>query len=149
MSDEPQNTSEQPFGLGETPTPPATPTGPAGPITENEKLLSGLSWVSQLLLPAVLPIILLLTDESKRSAFVKHHAVQSLAMVAVAIVYEIAATIVYAILTAISAGLLGCILWIIFFAPIVPFVYYGIQAFQGKYVQIPYLTEFLQKNNWL
>ncbi len=146
MSDEPQSTSEQPFNLGETPTPPAAPTGPE---TENAKLLSGLSWVSQLLLPAILPIILLLTDESKRSAFVKHHAVQSLAMVAVTIVYEIAATIVYAILTAISAGLLGCILWIIFLVPIVPFVYYGIQAFQGKYVEIPWVTEFLKKNNWL
>ncbi|NLG48975.1 MAG: DUF4870 domain-containing protein [Chloroflexi bacterium] len=146
MSDESQNASEQPFGLGETPTPPTTP---AGPLTENEKLLSGLSWVSQLLIPAVLPIILLLTDESKRSAFVKHHAVQSLGMAGAAVIYEIAAAIVFAILTAITGGLLGCILWIIFLAPILPLVYYGIQAFQGKYVTIPYLTEFLQRNNWL
>ena len=146
MSEDIKNTSEQPFGIEGDQTPPTTP---AGPVSENEKLLSGLSWVSQLVIPAILPIILLLTDESKRSAFVKHHAVQSLAMFAAAVVYEIAATIVYTILSVISAGILACILWVIFFVPVIPFVYYGIMAFQGKLVEVPYLGSFLRKNGWL
>jgi len=70
-------------------------------------------------------------------------------MLAASILYELVAAIVFTILTAITAGCLGCVLWVIFFVPLAPFVYYGVLAFQGKYVEIPYLTKFLKDNRWL
>jgi len=117
-------------------------------VSENEKLLSGLSYLSQMLVPAVFPAILLFTDESKRSTFVKHHAVQSLALLVVAVVYEIVAAIVYAVGVAV-APCLTCLLWVLFVLPVVPLVIYGVRAFQGKQVEIPYVTKFLRDNKWL
>jgi len=116
--------------------------------SENEKLLAGLSYLSQIFVPAVLPAILLLTDESKRSTFVKHHAIQSLALLVAAVVYEILAAIAYAIGVAV-APCLTCLLWVLFVLPAVPLGYYGVRAFQGKEVEIPYLTKFLRDNHWL
>ena len=146
MNQQPRDQAPEPFGLDDqevTPAPPAMP-----PISENEKLLSGLSYVSQPFLPAVLPIVLLLTDEAKRSAFVKYHAVHSLALMIATVIFEIAATIIWVIGTAI-AGALCCVLWAIFLVPLVPLIYYGIEAFQGKYVGIPYLTKLLKDNAWV
>ena len=66
------NAAQEPFGVDEA----SSAGGPVG-LTENEKLVACLSYASQLILPAVLPIILLLTEEYKRSPFVRHHAVES------------------------------------------------------------------------
>jgi len=152
MSDRPtSDASQQPFGLGE-PAPGSAAPAPAPtaiPPSDNEKLMGGLSWVSQILVPLVLPLILLFTDESKKSAFVRHHAVQSLGIMVATFIYWIVAAIVYFILTAITAGCLGCVLWVIFFAYLVPLGYYGYLAFKGQYVEIPYLTKFLKDNRWL
>jgi hypothetical protein len=139
-----QNPNEEPFEVEEeqfASTPPA-------PVSDNDKLLAGLSYVSQLIVPAVFPIILLLTDESKRSAFIKHHAVTSLALLVASVAYEIVAGIVYAIIGVILP-FLTCILWVIFLLPLVPLIYYGVQAFQGKMVEVPYLSKFLRDQNWL
>jgi uncharacterized membrane protein len=141
MSDQSQNQAQQPFGIEETPgtgsVPPALPS-------ENDKLLAGLSYISQFILPVILPAILLLSEDTKRNPFVRHHAVQSLALFFAAVVFEIVAVILNAVLF-----FLACILWVLFLLPVVPFIYYGILAFQGKYVEIPYLTKFLKQNKWL
>jgi uncharacterized membrane protein len=147
MDQQSQDNAQQPFGLDQEQQAGSNQTA-GGPVTENEKLLSGLSYVSQPFLPAVLPVVLLLTDEGKRSAFIKHHAVHSLALLVAAVVFEIAAFIVWLVGTAVTGGLC-CLLWLIFLLPIVPFVYYGIEAFQGKRVDVPYLTDFLKQNSWL
>ena len=143
MSD--MNQNREPFALEQEPTPP--PAVPA-PASENDKLLGGLAYVSQFILPAVLPVVLLLGSESKRSPFVRHHAVHGLALLAATIVYELAATLIFVLGTAIVPPV-ACILWLIFLVPLVPFLYYGVLAFQGKYVDIPWLTQFLKNNSWL
>ncbi len=125
-----------------------TPDPFVTPPSDNDKLLAGLSWISQIIVPVVMPAILLFTDESKRSPFIKSHAVQSLGLMAAAVVYEILAVIVYAIASAV-APCLSCALWVLFLLPIVPLVYYGIKAFQGQEVEIPYLTKFIKDNHWL
>jgi uncharacterized membrane protein len=136
MSNPMQDSAQPPFGLGDT------------NASDNEKLLAGLAYLSQIFVPAVLPAILLLTDESKRSEFVKRHSVQSLALLVVAVVYEIVAAIVYAIGVAV-APCLTCLLWVLFILPVVPLGYYGVQAFQGKEAEIPWVTRFLRDNHWL
>lgn len=145
MNQEPQGASQEPFGLDRQESD-ATPPRPA--VTDNEKLLSGLSYLSQPFLPGILPIVLLLTDETKRSAFVKHHAVHSLALIIAAVIFEIGAAVIWIVGSAISGGLC-CVLWTIFLLPLVPLVYYGIEAFQGKRVDIPYLTKLLKDNSWV
>jgi len=74
--------------------------------------------------------------------------VHSLALFAATIVYELAATLIFVVGTAIVPPV-ACILWLIFLLPVVPFLYYGVLAFQGKYVDIPWLTQFLKNNSWL
>lgn len=134
-----QNPSDvNPFGLDQ----------PATPPSDNEKMLSGLSYVSQIVLPAILPLVLLLSDEGKRSAFVRHHAVQSLALLVVSIIYEMVVGTVVLVIGAVIPCLLA-ILWVLFLAPLVPLVYYGYKAFQGETVEMPWLTAFLKQNNWL
>ncbi len=117
-------------------------------LSDTEKLLSGLAYVSQILLPAVLPLVLLLTDEAKRSSFVRHHAVQALALLIVSVIYEMVAGV--ALLIAGSAiPCLLAILWVLFLLPLVPLLVYGWQAYQGRLVEIPWLSEFLRSNHWL
>jgi uncharacterized membrane protein len=145
---QPSNAQQEPFGVDE-------PQGPRPPsTTDNDRLLAGLSYLSQLVVPAVLPVILMLTDETKakctsfRSDFVRFHAVHGLALFVAAVIYELAAVIVFAIIGAI-APFLACLTWILFLAPFAVLIYYGVLAFQGKRTEIPWLTQFLRDNNWL
>ncbi len=130
-----------------TPSSPSTPEpfGLQTPPDSNDKLLAGLSYWTQVVLPAVLPAVLLLTGESKRSPFIGHHAIQSLALLVATVLYEIAAGIVFVVVSALIPCL-ACGVWLIFLLPLVPIVYYGWLAFQGQYVEIPYLTRFLKQN---
>jgi uncharacterized membrane protein len=138
VSDQPTN-AEQPFGIDETPAP-----VPAGAPSENDKLMAGLCYISQFLVPVVLPLILLLSEDSKRNQFLRYHAVTSLGLLGAAVVFEILALVINVVLV-----VLACVLWILFLVPIVPFVYYGIKAFQGQTFEVPYLTKFLKQQNWL
>lgn len=131
--------AQAPFGLNEP-----NQSG-APPPTENEKLLAGLSYFSQILVPAVLPVVLLLVEETKRSAFLRHHAVHSLALLVATIIYELAALLAYA-LVSLVAPCLVCISWILFLLPVGVLAYYGVTAFLGKHADIPYMTQFLKDN---
>jgi len=134
---------EEPFGVHqEEPGP-----GSVAP-TDNERLMACLSYASQFILPAVLPVILLLSEESRRSAFVRYHAVHSLALLVAAVAYEVVAVVVYVLGSALT-GCLACVLWALFLAPLAAFGYYAVVAFQGKSPEVPYLTKFLRDSNWL
>ncbi len=134
---------QEPFGLDQ----PGSP-GPEDMPSSDDKLWAGLSYLSQFILPAVLPVILLLSEQTKREPFVREHAIQSLALFVAAIVYEIAAAAVWAIITAIVPFLM-CITWVIFLLPLIPFIYYGVQAFQGQRVEIPWLSNLLRQQGLL
>ncbi len=142
MSQEQNQTNAEPFGLDDSGSPAVVPP------TDNEKALSGLSYLSQCVLPAVMPFVLLLSEESKKSKFVRYHAVHSLALLVVAVAFELVATIVNMVIGAVIPCLLG-ILWVLWLLPAVPLVYYGIKAFQGDSPEIPWVTDFLKANNWL
>ena len=136
-------TNKEPFGLNEEkPQPPSWSAG-------NEKALAGLSYISQMFVPGVMPVILLLTEDTSRDPFVRYHAVQSLALLIASILYELAAAVVWILGNAITGGCLGCVLWTLPFFPVVPLVYYGWKAFEGESPEIPYLTAFLRDNGWL
>ncbi|MGQ9493594.1 MAG: DUF4870 domain-containing protein [Anaerolineae bacterium] len=132
----------------EVPTQPAT-TWPAKDVTDNDRLMAALAYATQVLIPVIVPVVMLLTEESKKRPFQRFHAIQSLGFLAASVVYEILAAIVFTVLTIVSAGCLGCILWVLFFVPIVPALYYAYQAYKGLYFKIPFLTDFMVNSKWL
>jgi len=132
MSETPQN-AQQPFSIDETP---GTGTGAPAPVSDNDKMLAGLAY----LIPVIISGILLLSEDSKRKPFLRYHAVQSLGLAVVVAAFEALLSVVAAVI---------CLAAVFYLLPLVPMVYYGIQAFQGKTFEIPYLTAFMKQNHWL
>ena len=132
----------EPFALDES--------GSVGPsmAKDTERLLAGLAYISQIVLPGVLPAILLLAADSRGNAFVRHHARQSLGLLVASILYYLGASLVYAAASAI-AGCTACILWVLFLLPAGVIVYYGYLAFRGDLTEIPWLSGFMRQNGWL
>ena len=95
-------------------------------ITHDDKLWALLSW---LFWPVAL--IMLLMDEKKRRPFIKYNAVLSLAF---AVVLYVLGTIT-----------LGCLLLVGGIYAIV----LAIQSYQGQWVKVPVLTDFIKKQNWV
>lgn len=96
-------------------------------ITNDDKLWSLLAYV----LSPIVPIIILLIEEKKNRPFIKAHNIQALCW----------GTLIW-LLNVVFSGFIG---WIIGLAGLVLSIIWGIKAFQGEYVNIPYLTDFLKK----
>ena len=99
-------------------------------VTSDDKLWAALSYA----LSPLVPIILMLMDDKKARPYIKYHAVQSLA---VGVVFFIVVPII-AVFT------LGCgsILWLVMF-------YWAYKAYQGEYVEIPVVTDFVKNQGWV
>lgn len=95
-------------------------------ITQDDKLWALLSW---LFWPVA--VIMLLMDDKKNRPFIKYNAVLSLAF-----------TVVLYVLGTITVG---CLLLVGGIYAIV----LAIQAFQGQWVKVPVLTDFIKKQNWV
>jgi len=98
--------------------------------TSNERLWAALSWVPITPLYPILAIVALVMDETKSSAFVRHHAIQSLVAGLVAVV-----------ITVVTVGV-GGLIFLVFF-------YWAYKAYQGETVEIPVLTDFVRKQGWI
>jgi uncharacterized membrane protein len=131
----------EPFGLHDT-------HPGAGVPSENDRILAGLAYASQIIVPALLPVILLLHNEMRNRPFLRYHAVQSLGLLVAAIVYYLVATVVY-ILGSATISCLACVLWLIFLVPAGVMLYYGWLAFRGRQEDVPWLAQFLRDNGWL
>jgi uncharacterized membrane protein len=95
-------------------------------ITQDDKLWALLSW---LLWPVA--IVMLLMDDKKSRPFIKYHAVLSLAF---AVVLYVLGTITAGCLLVVG-GIYAIVL--------------AIQAFQGQWVTVPLLTDFVKKQHWV
>ena len=113
---------------------------PADDVSDNDKLMSALSYPIFLV-----AIVILLSEDMKARPFQKYHAVQALAAnIALAIIVIVTSCILGAI-TFFIGGLCGLLPLFLWFA----LLYWGYEAYQGKYFEIPWLTEFLKKQGWL
>ncbi len=113
---------------------------PAGDVTDNDKLMAAISYP----IPLV-AIIILIAEDMKARPFQRFHAVQALAAnIALWIVISILGCILALVTFFIGGvcGFLALFLWLVT-------LYWAYEAYQGKYFEIPYLTEFLRKQNWL
>ena len=115
-------------------------TPPAGDITDNDKLMAALSYP----IPFV-AIIILLVEDMKSRPFQKFHAVQALAANAALWVVIVVLGCILGAVTFFIGGLCGIapvLLWLVT-------LYWAYQAYQGEYLEIPWLTEFLKGQGWL
>jgi uncharacterized protein len=103
-------------------------------ITDDDKLWALLSWI----LAPLVSIIVLLLEEKKRRPFIKYHAMQSLA-----------AGIVAWVVSGILGTVIPCVGFLIYPVIWIYFIYLGIQAYNGNYVEVPVLTDFVKKQGWI
>ncbi len=104
----------------------------SGDVTSDDKLWAALAYVFS----PIVPIILLLMEDKKNRPFIKAHNVQAL-------VVGIALWIILTILSVVTCGL-GVILWVIWFV----MLYWAYKAYQGEYVTIPVVTDFVKQQGW-
>ncbi len=100
-------------------------------VTSNDKLWVLLAYIFS----PLVPIIILLMEDKKSRPFIRAHNAQALALGVVEIVlYVVIGWTVF----------LACVpffLWIYM-------IYLGIQGYQGKFVTVPVITNFVKKQNW-
>jgi uncharacterized membrane protein len=126
--------------------------------SSDDRLIALLSYLTQVLVPIVMPVIVLLSESSKQRTFQRYHAVQSLALSVVFMAFGAAVifgTVFMSIVPFIGwiFSVMGVLLLCL--APIgiimvwMALFFYGYQAYQGKRFAIPGLTSFLRDQGWL
>jgi len=95
-------------------------------ITQDDKLWSLLGWIFW---PVAL--VMLFMEDKKARPFIKYNAVLALAF---SVVMYIVGTIT-----------VGCLLVV----GMIYAIYLGIQAYQGKWVTVPFLTDFIKNQHWV
>jgi uncharacterized membrane protein len=101
-------------------------------VTADDRLWSLLAWIFS----PIIPIIILFMEDKKNRPFIKYNAFQALAWGIV--IYVISAVLSF-IVIGFCLGVIGLVLNI----------YWGIQAYNGKYVVIPVLTDFIKGQGWI
>ena len=118
---------------------------PAG-VSENDRMMGLLSYVITL----IVPLVILLSESSKRRPFQRYHAIHSLALSAILFVATLVLTCtVGVVLELITSGLGTCCLLPVALVPYALSIYYGVQAYQGQYAVIPVVTDFAKKQGWV
>ncbi len=99
-------------------------------ITSDDRLWAALSWIPLTPIWPIFAIVALLLDDKKDRAFIRYHAVLSLATGVILIPLLI-----------ITCGC-AALLYFIFF-------YWAFVAYQGKTVEIPLISDFARKQGWV
>jgi uncharacterized protein len=100
-------------------------------ITSDDKLWALLAYI----FTPIVPIIILLMEDKKNRPFLKAHNAQALAW----------GIILWVVTFALSFVVVGACVGL---AGIVVNIIWGVKAYQGNYVKIPLLTDFVKKQNW-
>ena len=116
------------------------PIPPADDITDQDRLMAAIAYP----IPLV-AIIMLLVEEMKERPFQKYHAVQALAVNVVLWVAIVVLGCVLGVLSALVGGLCGISASLLWFVTL----YWAYEAYQGKYFEIPVVTDFLKGQAWL
>lgn len=108
---------------------------PAGKpdMTDDDRLWALLAYV----LTPLMPIVIMLLEDKKNRPFIKAHNGQALA---------------WGIISIVGGGILSAVLPFLFGLPGLVFwlvsIYWGWQAYQGKMVEIPVVSEFVRNQGW-
>jgi uncharacterized protein len=109
--------------------PPMSET-PAMDVSSDDKLWVLLAYI----LTPIVPIILMLMEDKKNRPFIRAHNAQALALGLVQVVLGFFSWTFVTLC-------LNVLLWI-------ACVYWGIQGYNGKLVNIPVITDFVKKQGW-
>ena len=98
-------------------------------ITSDDKLMVALAYV----FAPLVPVILLLLEDKKDRPFIKAHNAQALVM----------GIIMILVVPIIATFTLGCgaVIWLIM-------LYWAYKGYQGEYVNIPVITDFVKNQGW-
>ncbi len=100
-------------------------------VTSDDKLWALLAYIFS----PIVPIILLLMKDKKDRPFIRAHNAQAL-------ILGIIEFILYAVIGWTLVGMcVPLLLW-------VAMIYWGIQAYQGKEVTVPVITNFVRNQGW-
>ncbi len=102
-----------------------------GEVTQDDKLWALFSWLIW-----IVALIALLMGDKRSRPFIRYNAVQSLALAVVGWVLSLV----------LSAILVGCVIGV---AWLVYVIILAIQSYQGRWVTIPFLTDFCKKQGWI
>jgi uncharacterized membrane protein len=100
-------------------------------VTSDDKLWALLAYIFS----PLVPIIILLMEDKKNRPFIRAHNIQALVVGTISLVFAIFLS---------WTVILACVPFLLFIAQI----YWGIQAYQGKYVEIPLVTNFVKNQGW-
>jgi uncharacterized membrane protein len=106
---------------------------PQETTTSDDRLWALLAYV----LTPVVPIILLLMEDKKNRPFIKAHNMQAL----IYGIFNLVVGTVLSIVLIFCPGVPSLILWLIG-------CYWGYQAYQGKLVNIPVITNMVHRQGW-
>lgn len=121
----------------------------------DDRLIALLCYVTQVLIPLVMPVLVLLSASSKKRPFQRFHAVQSLALSLTFILFGLlmgVGSLVFTLVPIIGwlvVSVVFCLSPLLALMGFMALAYYGYQAYQGKRFSIPGLTSFLQDQNWI
>ena len=100
-------------------------------VSDDDKLWAALSWTPYF--GGILAIFTLLVEPQRSRAFIRFHAVQSIGATIILSIASIAIT-----WTGCLAGLLGLVT-----------IYPAIKAYQGEWLELPWLTQFCKSQGWI
>lgn len=114
-------------------------------LNSNDRLLAALGYVF-----VVVAIVVAVLDETRRKPLLKDHAVQGIGFGVAAFIYSMLAGVIFVCATILTFGLLGLVLWVLFFVPLPVAVYFAYLAYtQDGLVEMPFLTDFMAQQGWL
>lgn len=100
-------------------------------VTSDDKLWTLLAYIFS----PIVPVILLLMEDKKNRPFIKAHNVQALVW----------GVVIYVLTGVLSFVIVGFCIGV---AGLILSIYWGIQAYNGKYVEIPVITNFVKSRGW-
>ena len=105
-------------------------------INDQDKLMAALAWIFW-----PIAIVILLVEDMKTRPFQKYHAVHSLVVSAAIVVL----TTVFGACTFFIGGLGACLPLLL----VIAIFYWAFKAYQGEWVEVPYLTNFAKEQGWI
>lgn len=121
---------------------------PSQDLSSNDRLFAALSYVFS----PIVPIIVLVMEDTKNKHFPRYHAFQGLGIAAgliVAYVALIFVSICAAFVSSALSNLFTCLMSLGWLAVIGVEIYFAYNAYQGKYFEIPVVTDFMVKQGWI
>jgi uncharacterized membrane protein len=106
-------------------------------ITSDDKTWALLCY----LFGVIFPIIILFIEDKKKRPFLKAHYPQALAYWIVVVVLSFILGLVTFFIAGAGGICVGVLAWI-------PAIIWGIKAYNGEYVNIPLITDFVKKQGW-